>query len=203
MLNNDHSHFEQFHIQLKESASQAFQVSGTLRSHVSDNPTLLDDSIWSIRYPRDFVRLRSLTVLHWYIPSESLKWRIHNDLSGMSFNWLNSKQQISLRLMLHSEEACAHFLYETRTLSKRTLFGNVLGNDVKLLDSELKFQKRKPKVPKRTTRRRGYRDHGSRVPAHQWLPKHDYSFTEFQNKLEQRRIIIDKSVSFIIKKLLL
>ena len=40
---------------------------------------------------------------------------------------------------------------------------------------------------KRTQRIRGYRDHGTLRPSHQWKPTSDYTLTELQNHIEEER----------------
>lgn len=44
-----------------------------------------------------------------------------------------------------------------------------------------------PRIPRRTIRRRGYNDHGSRRPDDKWLESYDSAFVEEQLILEQKR----------------
>jgi hypothetical protein len=76
----------------------------------------------------------------------------------------------------------------SKKYSDRQLFGNILNADrlervVSLVRLKLVSQRR----PKRKIRHRGYRDHGSIRPEHQWKESYDWSFIEEQNSLEQKR----------------
>lgn len=56
-----------------------------------------------------------------------------------------------------------------------------------------------PKRPKRTIRRRGYNDHGSRRPDDKWLESYDRTFTETQNRIEETRKEYQELVDLLIK----
>lgn len=199
---NDHPSLDQFNIQLTKRLSLALKEIKLSSEPVLDTPTLLDNSQWKILYPRDFRLLRSLCIVHWKIPNEYLRWRIHLDLEEMTFNWLNENQKIIIHVLLSSEEVCRKFLFLTRQISKRELFGNILGNDVKELSNKLKIKRVHLRPPTKSIWRRGYQDKGSRVPDHQKKPKYDHSFVTEQNKIELRRLITDKTINYLIQYLI-
>lgn len=198
---NDHPSLDQFNIQLMKRSTQALREIKLSSEPVSDTPTLLDDSQWTIFYPRDFRLLRSLCIIHWSIPNEFLKWRIHMDLEQMSFSWLNENQKIVLHVLLESYKTCLGYLFLTKEVSRRELFGNILGNDIKELSRRLVLKRKLNRPPIKRVWRRGYRDKGSRVPDHQKKPKYDFSFISEQNLIENRRKITDKTINYLTKYL--
>jgi hypothetical protein len=87
------------------------------------------------------------------------------------------EQRVELSILLESKELCEKYLYLSEQFTSSELFGNILGNDLEDLKKILRiFRKAKPR-PRRKVRRRGYRDHGSKRPDHQWLPREDESLT--------------------------
>lgn len=190
---------EQFNIQLLKTVKKSLDslASQSFAIHVLDNPTLLED--FTIRYPRTFRETRSLCIILWYLP-EGLKFRILLDLKDKSFSHFNSKQRMEIQLLLESKEIMQTYLFETKRYSGSQIFGNFLGNDLKELMSTLKFVQKNYSV-RRTQRRRGYQDHGSRRPEDRWLETFDNSFTKEQNRLEKDRYHLDKTISRLIKYL--
>lgn len=195
---NDHPSLDQFNIQLAKRLNSAVEEIKLSSEPVSDTPTLLDDSQWKVSYPRDFRLLRTLCIVLWKFPL-FLRWRIRLDLEAMSFSWLSEEQKIILKVLLSSESNCRKFLFLTKQFTKRELFGNILGNDVRELSKRLKISKVRNSPPRKRVWRRGYRDKGSRVPDHRQKPKFDYSFTNEQNLIELRRKITDKTINYLIQ----
>jgi hypothetical protein len=156
-----------------------------------------------VTYPKSFRLLRALVISLWYLPDE-IKWRFLLDLQEMKFTWLNSKQRLELDILIASKETCEFYLFETKRYSSNELFGNILGNDLKDLNKELKVSYRRSPKPKKLVRRRGYKDHGARRPDDRWLPKHDFSFTEEQYLLDKKsdhyKSFITRLLSFIENK---
>lgn len=196
MLVNDHPSLEQFNIQLWRRVSlqlQKLEIE-TPRSQVPATPTLLGEG-WKVKYPKDFRLLRCLCIVHWMFTNEFLRWRVHLDLDQSTFSWLNDNQKIVLRTLLSSKETCERYLFLTKSVTRREIFGNILGNDLRDLSQTFRIIKcGKLKPPTRPVWRRGYRDKGSRVPDHQWREKFDSTFTSEQNRFEHRRNIVEQSV---------
>lgn len=189
---------KQFNIQLEKTVNRDFHLGDWFsRNHVSDTPTCpekLED--WIIVYPKDFRLLRSLAILQWYLP-EIWHWRIFLDLKEKTFSQLNQKQRIEILLLLESKEIMEIYLYETKRYTGSEIFGNILGNDLKDLFKILRLRRNLKSKPKRIERHRGYRDHGSRRPDHQWLPQEDYSFTEYQNLKERNLKLQTRTVTVL------
>jgi hypothetical protein len=116
----------------------------------------------------------------------------------MKFTFLNEKQRIEIQLLLDSKKTMLIYLYETNRYSSHEIFGNILRNDCKELFQTLKLKNRNRKLRK-TQRRRGYQDHGSRKPAEKWLETYDISFTERMNEIEARRYHLNKLTNRLIK----
>jgi len=72
--------------------------------------------------------------------------------------------------------------------SDRKLFGAILASDrLERVVNQAHLRLVKLRKPKRKIRHRGYRDHGSKRPEHEWIESSDWSFTEAQLELEQKR----------------
>lgn len=183
---------EQFNIQLSETVQRVIQrYDQFLTRPVFVSPTLRDDSTplveQTIRYPRNFRLLRTLSIIQWWFPEE-LHWRVLIDLQDKTFSWLNDGQKVVLSLLLKSKESCLFYLYWSNQFSGNELYGNILGNDLKDLFKEFKITKiKKLSPPRKAIRRRGYKDKGSRRPDHRWIPQYDFSLNEIQLRLEKER----------------
>lgn len=162
----------------------------SLRTAVSDTPTaqFLNQEQVLVNYPRDFASLRSLAVVHWYLP-EFLFWRIHLDLLGLSLSQFTNKQFLELQILLSSKENMVFYLFETKRYSSFEIFGNILGNQLQVSLKKLGIKERIPGPVARKERHRGYRDKGSLRPSHRWLESNDWTLTEKQNDLEERKQI--------------
>lgn len=200
MLDKDRPSLEEFHIQLWKKVTSLSQEIKIPSLPVSDTPTLLDQDVWKVRYPRSFKEIISLIIVQWRFPS-TLHWRVLLDLSEMNFSWLNSYQRIVIKILLDSEISCEKFLYYSKDFSGWRIFGNLLGNDFRDMKFSFKISRRKLKPPTPSVWRRGYRDKGSRIPDHQWKEKVDFSFTSEMQQIESRRTIEHKTISYILKYL--
>lgn len=195
--------FSQFNIQLEKNCrkwkNQTFHQ--FFENHVLDTPTLLDENLPEIKisYPRSFRLMRTLCILLWYFPESSF-WYILVDLKEKSFPHFNRKQRLELSILLSSKENMEKFLFETQRYTSNEIFGNFLGNDAQDLFLVLKVGIRKFN-PRRTIRRRGYQDHGSRKPDEKWLPQSDFSFTEYQNEKEKKQYLFTLTVQKVVKYL--
>lgn len=181
--------YSQFNIQLEKQVKKvvSYYDDKLLRTAVSDNPKwLLDSEKIGIFYPRDFASVRSLCIAMWSFPEE-LRWRVLLDLQEKNYSAFNEKQRLEISLLLYSREICYCYLYETERYTARELFGNILGNELKVSLQRLRIKvRRKPKI-RRVLRHRGYRDKGSLRPRHQWLENYDQSFTEQQLRKEKNQ----------------
>lgn len=189
-----------FNIQLEKAITSQLRGVKLLRIAVSDSPKLLDNEEFSINYPFDFNGLRTLAIFQWSFP-EKLHWRVLLDLKEKTHSQLNEKQKLELSILLSSKEICYFYLYETERYSSREIFGNILGNQARELFKTLKVQKKIKKRVLESQRSRGYRDKGNLRPKHQWLESYDFSFTEYQNKLEKKSYLQTKC-SHNLKQLL-
>lgn len=191
--------FSQFNIQLEKNCRKwtNHPFHQFFASYVLATPTLQNKSDYKVNYPKNFRLMRSLCILLWYFPEES-KWSVWLDLKGMSFSHFNRKQKLEIQILLMSKEIMVQYLYRTNRYTSNELFGNFLGNDAKELFKTLKAFEVKTQV-KRTVRRRGYKDHGSRKPDEKWLPDSDCSFNEYQNEKERKQYLFNSTLSRLRK----
>lgn len=184
-----------FNIQLEKSINLKLQDDRLLRTAVTNSPKcLMDTDEFQVTYPRDYRGLRAISILLWSLPEE-LQWRIRMDLTEKQHSQLNSKQRIEISLLLESKEICYFYLYKTSRYTARELFGNILGNEMKVALRQLRIKRKKLKKPVRVERHRGYRDKGSLRPYHLWLERFDYSFTEYQNANERKSDLLFKTTT--------
>lgn len=199
----------QFNIQLEETVKKNLSsYDKFLTRPVFVSPTLLNTENFHlieerISYPREFRLLRTLSIVQWYFPEE-LHWRVHLDLENFSFSWLNREQKVELSILLSSKENMKKFLFETEFCTSNEIFGNIIGNDLKDLFKVFKISQKKIfnfgpiRVP---IRRRGYKDKGSRRPSHKWIETSDFSFTDYQNQLEEERKLTHDLIQQLLSSL--
>jgi hypothetical protein len=200
----------QFNIQLSETINSLLpNYEKFLTRPVFVSPTLLDQSNFQmieqkIRYPRDFRLLRCLSIVQWYFPEE-LHYRILLDLEESSFSWLKEEQKVQLSILISSKENMEKFLFETNSCTGSEIFGNYLNNDLKdlmkLLNSSREIKVFDLPSVVKPIRRRGYKDKGSRRPAHRWLAKYDFSFTEYQLQLEEEKLLTQQLIQTFLSSL--
>jgi hypothetical protein len=152
----------------------------TLRNHVIDNPNFLQDRYLFTR-ARSLKEKMALAIASWFLP-EIVGVLIRMDLEE-KLKYLSLEDQTQLSLCLESKAECLLFLIETRLWHSRDFFGNMVPRMLKQV-SFIKFKRIKPRKVVPSQRKRGYDDHGSRVPDHKILPKSDWSLTELQNEKE-------------------
>jgi hypothetical protein len=193
---------QKFNIQLWRTISSSLEDDKVLRTAVSDSPKWLSDSDFRVILPKDFNSLRSLAIIHWFIPNDYLFWEFHLSLQEEnSVSQLNEKQKLELEILNSSKEICEFYLYETERYSGREIFGNILGNELKESLRKLKIKKNIHRKPKRKIRHRGYRDKGSLRPDHLWIERYDSSFNEYQIKLEKKRYLHQKTTTKLLQLL--
>jgi hypothetical protein len=101
-------------------------------------------------------------------------------------NKFGTENSIIAHMLLNSEPEMILYILESNVFrNERALFG-FLSQPIRFEDYF--FYIFRPRKAKRTERRRGYKDHGSRrLPHQQHEAKYDYSFTEHQNWIEEER----------------
>lgn len=134
-------------------------------------------------------------LMSWYIPEEELRiltqLYLHEKVQMLGPDYI-----IQLSLILESKA----------TALELVLGGNCLGRNPNelfgvLLDKEVKVKMilvQSPK-PKRTQRHRGYRDKGSRRLGIEFLAEErkDFSLTDLQNQIEERREETRDALAFL------
>jgi hypothetical protein len=127
------------------------------------------------------------------------------DLEESSFSWLNKEQKVQLSILISSKENMEKFLFETNSCTGSEIFGNYLNNDLKdlmkLLNSSREIKVFDLPSVVKPIRRRGYKDKGSRRPAHRWLAKYDFSFTEYQLQLEEEKLLTQQLIQTFLSSL--
>jgi hypothetical protein len=101
-----------------------------------------------------------------------LKYSIILELEKLCYDYqYEGKWNICNTIIQLSEDVEKLFYFlEIEKLSERELFGNYLRQFGKVLSERIIFSDRRNRKVKKPQRKRGYNDHGSRRPAHKWLP---------------------------------
>lgn len=151
-----------------------------LRNHGSVTPKVLNAEPFVSRYS-SWKKYLCAIILHYYLPEETevdraFKWYIKLDLERQIGKWGIDNKIVALTI-LKSKPQMLLYLLETSYVAKnpREIFG-LLGKQGKEVVTSTILYWREPRKPKFQQRIRGYRDHGSLRPRHQWLAK--YSETE-------------------------
>lgn len=160
------------------------EVNKILRNHVVDNSNLDADPYYFRMPDSKLITLIRFSILHWFAPEE-IKFMLKEDINERK-KYFSYSDKYLLSLLLASKTEMLIFLIETNLWHERDFRGNILVKDIRKLP-RLKLRKRQIKKVKYPQRKRGYHDHGSRVLAHKWLPKHDHSLTKLQNQIELER----------------
>jgi len=163
--------------------SQAEDWSKVLRSNVLVTSTLRNDQFF-LKRPRKWKEYLRLLMVHWYLPEESFAL-VHLELEELE-NKFGTENSIIAHMLLNSEPEMILYILESNVFNnERELFG-FIREPFRFKDYY--FFLFRPRKAKRTVRRRGYKDHGSRrLPHDQHEAKYDFSFTELQNQIEEER----------------
>lgn len=164
----------------------------TLRNQVADNPNFLSENYLVLPYK--LKSLLALGFLSWWISPE-IGVILREDIREKRLKRFSLEDQVLLELILHSKEISINFVSDSNLWHTRDFFGNFLVEGNKCLE-RLRFRRISTMVvyPRR---KRGYDDHGSRVPDSKWLPKYDFSLTELQNQIEERRKSQEDTINFM------
>jgi hypothetical protein len=153
-----------------------------LRNQIVDDPNFLLDFQNRLFLPKFKTQsLLSLAFLSWYIPEE-IGVLLRLELQEYE-KIMNKKDKILLRIFLSSYIDSITFIEESDRWHSRDFFGNFLKSGLEDL-CRVKFKGKSRKVRK-SQRKRGYHDHGSRRPDSKWLPSFDFTFTQKQNQKEK------------------
>lgn len=131
----------------------------------------------------------------WYIQDEELRILTQLYLHE-KVQMLGPDYQIQLSLLLESKSQALELVLGGTCLGRnpQELFGVLLDKEVKVRMSLIQ-----PGKPKRTQRHRGYRDKGSRRLGIEFLSEErkDFSLTDLQNQIEERREITRDTIAFL------
>lgn len=154
-----------------------------LRNHVIDSPNFTFDHLSGLPRKREEI-FSLLLFLKWFPWELQSFFRIELEEKIRKFSWEDQKE---LWLLLElSQEETLYFLSCYPKYSDRDFFGNLLPKGRKILE-KISFSNYRERKEKKSQRKRGYNDQGSRRPDSKWLPSFDYSFLEEQNYLETKK----------------
>lgn len=164
----------------------------TLRSHVIDSPNFLSENYLVLPYK--LKSILALSFFSWWLPEE-IGVLLREEIYEKRLRRYSLEDKALIEQFLQSKYHSILFVEESNLWHSRDFFGNFLVEGNKCLE-RLRFRRINTKViyPKR---KRGYDDHGSRVPDSKWLPKYDYSLTELQNSIEEERKTQEDSVAMM------
>lgn len=169
------------------------EVMKELRMQVVDNPNFTEEFIGFKLYNLNLVQLMGMAYCSWLVPPE-LKFTLQLDISEYSQK-LSLEDRFIVETILGSQVAAQDWLLDTQKWHTRDFFGNILPQWINTM-KRMKFRKINKKL-KKLQRKRGYHDHGTLAPSHTWLPKEDWSLTEEQNEIEQKRRIFRNTLDFL------
>jgi len=154
-----------------------------LRSKVVNNSNFTEEYLGFLLHNLKLLEFRQLCIAQWYFPEE-ISFMLRLDLEEYN-NKFDEEERFINNLLLNSKTEMILFLTDTKLWHTRQFFGNIITNDMRVIEN-LSFRRRSKKV-KEIQRKRGYHDHGSLKPKEKWLPSSDYTLTELQNQIEQKR----------------
>jgi hypothetical protein len=137
------------------------------------------ESRFRLRIRAKKTTIEAAILLHWYLP-KYLEFEVHQELLG-TIQRLDSESKAWCLELMESKYVCLYYL--APLLSPNDFFGNVV-RTMKELVAEMTFEAGPRTRPKPTVRRRGYQDHGSLRPSHEWKEKSPMTDDEFRNSVE-------------------
>lgn len=178
--------------QLEIFFSKHSQKTLELRAQVVDNPNFLAENYLVLPY--DLKSLLALSFASWWLPEE-IGWIIREDIRDKRLPKLSLEDKTLLEVFLSNKATMVSFLDETTLWHTRDFFGNFLQLVLKRI-VDLRFRRIRTKV-KTPQRKRGYHDHGTLVPSSKWTPKEDYTLTEQQLEIYEKRKTQEDTLAFI------
>jgi hypothetical protein len=149
---------------------------------------------FNVRRIGKFSRLRSLLLVSWLIGPAGFLLR--EDIRTYCFKAYRndpSRLRLLVELELVGHSLTAAEKYCVASFSDRDWNGNQYPNMMRELEL-LKLKFYYPSKLKHQERIRGYRDHGSLRPNHQWLPKFDHVFNQEHERIEREREYFERSL---------
>lgn len=188
-------------VSIETQISNVVQRSLDRRTSVFVSPTLRlkDKSYDGVKFSKKYRDLLTLIILSWYSDyfgdfSDYVRYEIELYLNK---NLLFPELNASL-----TSKSCLNFviILFLQQHSTNDFFGNVLNPKQinKVLDLVV-LKIIRPRQPRQSVRRRGYKDKGSLRPKSSWLPTEDWSFTEEQNRIEELREQYQDQITRIVR----
>ena len=135
-----------------------------------------------------------LSILSWYLPVE-VGFVLREDLFQSLFR-LSLEDRSVIELLIESKAVMLLFLEQTSLWHNRDFFGNIVSQKaverVLRILSPSSFHRK----IRKSQRKRGYDDKGSKVDPHKWMPKFDFDLTELQNQIEDDRKVARETLLF-------
>lgn len=179
--------FEDYCEKLASQWSRLLRKAGSVTPKVPNSePRVSRYSSWS--------KYLCAIILHYYLPEETevdqaFKWYIRLDLERQVSKWGVENKIVALTI-LDSKPQMVLYLLESSYIARnpRELFGLLGKQGREIVRSTLVFW-REPRKPRIQNRIRGYRDHGSLRPQHQWLEKYSKTVSSYleQEEIERQR----------------
>lgn len=187
-----------------QSQSLIFQIDSYLKKETKDmmkelRMQVVDNPNFTLKYTGfklhnlNLKQILGLAYGSWILPLE-LSIMLRLDLLEY-IKRLSLDDRFIVETILDSKSAAEGWLLDTNLWHTRDFFGNILPQWAKTLN-RLSFRPVSKKL-KRPQRKRGYHDHGTLAPSHTWLPKSDWSLTEEQNEIEEKRTIFQDTLNFL------
>lgn len=166
-----------------------------LRMNVVASPNFLENYLTDMILPSKLEDLIVVSILSHYFPKE---YRIYTQFAVEErVAKLSLEDQELVLLVLQDKATMLLFLQQTNLWHTREFFGNLFSKKrLNKLKETLQF-KRKSRIVKKPQRKRGYHDKGSLRPLHKRGPNEYLTTTGEQYELEQKRLALEDSISFI------
>lgn len=165
-----------------------------LRSKGSVSPELPGSQLKLSRV-RKYKEAFLLHLLVHYIKDEEIQWTVKAELLDVEKQFAIEERGILSILLKSKAQMLLYILESTEFKNPREFFGFILSYKGKMERWQLYISL--PRKAKKPSGRRGYRDHGSLKPRHKWTETFDWSFTEAQQEIEERRQIIQDTLDFL------
>jgi len=148
----------------------------------------------NVRRVKKFSRVRTLAISSWLLGP--IGFLLREEIRTFCLKHFEPEKRVLLELYLFSrisaERACS------LNFSERDWFGNqipAIRNELEVLQLEIRL----PTSPLHQERIRGYRDHGTLRPPHQWLEKFDWSLNQEFERIEREREYFNHCVQLLSK----
>lgn len=144
--------------------------------------------------PRNAKEFEILCCVSWYL-EDTWKFLVQDDLLKKAKTF-GPDHEIRIKLLLTTEPEMICYLLDSSALGRNTreVFGSLLATQIHF--RLITFSRRRPRRPEF---KRGYRDHGSRVPIHKQHSdyKNSHEAREEQLQIEEDRQNLIDAIDFI------